>query len=78
MNPKNYTVKGQNAIAAHAGLRIATNFKKPAFAILVLSVLFFVTGLEYSHGQASITSATAVIENFNAFTSPTAGNGIRL
>ncbi len=76
MNPKNYTVKGQNAIAAHAGLRIATNFKKPAFAILVLSVLFFVTGLEYSHGQASITSATAVIENFNAFTSPTAGNAV--
>ncbi|MBK7572269.1 MAG: hypothetical protein IPI10_11825 [Bacteroidetes bacterium] len=51
MNPKNYTVKGQNEIAANAGFRISTNFKKPAFAILVLSVLFFVSGLEKSFSQ---------------------------
>ena len=51
MNPKNYTLKGQNANAANTDLQNVFHFRKPTFAIIVLSILFFATGLEKSWGQ---------------------------
>ena len=65
MNPKNYTLKGQNANAANTDLQNVFHFRKPTFAIIVLSILFFATGREKSRGQTPyIMSGGTYSEDF--------------